>query len=479
MCAAFTAAVACGALALPGSAIAAAGFAAPQRLSATADFVDLDGVVVAPTGRTAVMWREADEGKRPSDWRYGEWVAIGPDPAHLGKPTKLALPRSLAREAFQKSLDAFPDGSLVACFQSDPRKGEAVASCAFAPPDGGFGPLREFNRLSWKLRPTFEAFARPDGRVLVVTSQRAKGKRRNWSARLLDRAGNLTAPQQIASAPDWLGASFAAADDGTVVAAWTAEEPDAAGSVDSRWMATLPAGGERFGEPRPLALPDADANSNPSLTGGGPRVVLRYRTWVGERDVERYATVGPDGAISPFVEPRRFTKKGGLSTSVLPLSSGALLGIGQSSLSAALDCDTRPFSQVGVGTLAPATGAAVTGTRLSTPGQIAEYPSAGELGDGTVIVLWGNASREGAEYRLEAAVRPPGAARFGTPQVLPGRVNGWWRFAAGGERAAIVSEVREGAGFDTPEHLEVSAFTSTGPLPAPGKRPKHPSTSCG
>lgn len=473
--AALAAAVAFGAGVVPAGALGAAGFTAPQRLSATADWVDLDDIAVAPTGRTAVMWRTADEGKRAKDWRYGEWVALGPDAAHLGQQTKLAVPTAYARDAFYKSLDAFPDGSFVACMQTDPRKGDAVAGCTFATPDGGFGPLREFNRVSWKVRPTFEAFARPDGRVLLITTQLAKGKKRTVSTRLLDRDGHATTPQFLASVPTTRGVTVAATTDGLVAATWSPTDSIEGEPVSDQQLALLAPGAERFGSPRPLALPEA---TTVTLTGGR-RIVLGSRTYYRERPIERFATVSADGALSPFVETRRFTKKGGLYTTVLPLLDGSLFGVSQSFLSAPLDCDTHPFSEIGVGGLAPSTGTAVTGTRLSTPGQIAEYPSAVELADGTVIVGWGNASREGAEYRLETAVRAPGAQQFSAPQVLPGAVSNWWTFRGGGNEALFVAKVAEGQPWESPQHLVVSAYTRSGPVAKAGKRPRHPSTSCG
>lgn len=475
--AALAAAVVLSAAGLPGSAAGEPGFAAPQRLGATADWVDLDDIAVAPTGRTAVMWRTADEGKRAKDWRYGEWVAVGPGPAELGQPVKLDVPTAYARDAFSKSLDAFADGSFVACMQTDPRKGDAVAGCTFASPTGGFGPLHEFNRVSWKVRPTFQAFARPDGRVLLITSQLAKGKRRTVSTRLLDRDGRVTAPQFLANVPSTAGVSAVAADNGLIAATWSASDSLIVGEpIKDRQLAFLAPDGERFGAPRPLAVPE---DASIALTGGR-RLLVGARSYDDDdRPVERFAMLGADGVLSPFLETRRFTKKGGLYTSVLPLGDGSLLGVSQSFASKPLDCDTRPFSEVGVGPLAPSTGTAVTGTRLSTPGQIAEYPSGVELADGTVVVVWGNAAREGSEYRLEAAVRVPGAAPFATPQVLPGPVSNWWTFASGGNAALLVAKVYEGKPYDSPQHLVVSRFTQTGPLAKAGKRPKHPSTSCG
>src|SRR6478672_11732869 len=101
-----------------------AGFTSPARLSATAPYVDLDGAVIADTGRAAVLWREVrrSPGARPPlTSRY--LVAVGQDPSHLAAPTELKAGKPFAAGDYASSLGTFPDGRLAACFQSDPRKG--------------------------------------------------------------------------------------------------------------------------------------------------------------------------------------------------------------------------------------------------------------------------------------------------------------------------------------------------------------------
>ncbi len=129
-------------------------------------------------------------------------VAMGDDAAHLGPATVIPSADRFARDEDVASLTALADGTLVACFQSAPRRNSVEAGCSFAPPGQPFGrcacPCAHRGARGMQTA----AATLGTGGVLVLSS--ALSSRRTRTIRVLRMAPDGRAPRGKRSPPPTL-----------------------------------------------------------------------------------------------------------------------------------------------------------------------------------------------------------------------------------------------------------------------------------
>ncbi|MEV4421854.1 hypothetical protein AB0L40_18000 [Patulibacter sp. NPDC049589] len=454
--------------ALPAAA-PAAGFGAPRLISPRGGAVDNPVVAVAPTGRVAVLWRTF--GRRSS--AFGYRAAIGPSVERLGRPQVVRAGSRAAGSVGGAVVLGRPGGGFVACFGDDPRRGDAVIGCSFAPPGGGFGPLRVVQRQPWNQRPGFAAAVRPDGRVALVLSRRIGGGRMALRTATVGSSGRITGARALATVHRGDPFDVATTKDGTVAVGWsTGPAADALGDRTAV-LRLMPPRADRFGPPVAFT-------SEPGIDGGvalqgGDALMVGYT--VGTSAVAgdaRWVRRLPDGTFAP---PLRLPRPGSgfVDGAVVALADGTPFAVSGASRGTDTDCGNIRAGVVGAGPLVPdATG--TTTQRLSTPGQIALYPQAATLADGTVVATWRDAFDASGASRLEVALRPAGATAFRRPQVLPRISVRDAGLATGGSGAAMAWVV--GSLPDGPSRIAVSGLRTRAPYAPAAPRPPHPATPC-
>lgn len=461
------------------------GFGEPRVLSRAAPDHEIDDPIVAvsPTGTTAVMWRDASGFERGQRFRADYLVSIGRDAAHLQAPTPIRAARTAAKLTGETQLLARPDGGFVACFdESGRRRGTATFGCSFAVPGGAFGPLRVVLREPWTKRSTVQPVVRADGTVLVLVTRTVGRARRSVSVVTLAPSGRRTTQQDLGEIRGAASASIATTTDGTVAVAWSdgpAQDYEPAGTPVLRVLSPT---GTRF---MPAAFPENKKISGGVGLVGGAALLVEYSTDpLMDGAQQRIARRLPDGTFAPpGTLPR--PGKGFVSGSALALGDGTPLAVTSSDVQSETDCGNSTGGSVGAGPLMDLTSATadddsaadgpVTTTRLSDPKQIAQYPTTALLGDGTVIVAWGDAFDGGAQSRLEVTTRRSGAATFSTPQVLPRPARSAPALAAAGDQALLAWSTGPRGGRQA---IIVSALRSAAPFAKQQRRPTDPGTSC-
>ena len=471
------------------------GFGTPTVLSRTppGGVVDDAIVAVSPTGSTAVMWREASGFDRGQTYRADYMVSLGPDASHLSSPRPIAAARTAAKLTGDSQLLAQPGGGFVACFtESGRRHGTATSGCAFAAPGHRFGPLRVVERKPWGKQSTMVAAIRADGTVLLLLSRSAGKARRSITLSALASTGQLTTMQGLGEVRGSYVPDLATLTDGTVAIAWSngpAEDFEGGRKPVLRLMAP---GSTQFGAPVAFTA-DQEVGAGVGVTGGAA-LLIDYSTGsptdgAEQRIVRRFA----DGTFAP---PKTLPRPGNgfLSGYAFPLLDGTPLAITSSDMQSESDCGNSTGGFVGAGPLVDlpppgakrgdATNGPITTERLSDPKQIAQSPSAALLGDGTVIVAWGDSFGTSGQSRIEVTTRRPAATAFSAPQVLPrDTVYGGQTLAAGGDQALLAWTVGGKASRKEDlvvarKDIVVSALRTAPPFATQQPRPAKPGTSC-
>ncbi len=472
--------------ALPAAAHAA-GFAKPVVISGSDD-ASAPRAVIAPDGRTAVLWeREIKVGRRyRSQWR----LATGPSPASLGRPTTVTIagaPHNFESPA--PFLLARPDGALVLCVRTGPTKG-----CSIAPPDGDFGPVIDVRAG----KRGFSAVVRPDNSLLVVYSNsdslpdgRITGTQ--MATATLSAAGVLGAERTLERSADEQAYNGAVepvvAADGTVAipATLPLAEKRRRLQIGLRFMAP---GSDEFGPV--VAIPGAVEEYNNLSLAGGRQLTVAYSAPLqgGKKnapEVLRVLTLQPGGVFSsPAPLPTTSTALRGVGGDrvdgfPVALPDGGILAITQRSTTAEgdFDCLNPVAGEVAAGPLGAAPAAA---QRLSARGQIALYPHAAALDDGTVIASWVDGAAEGSGlFRVEASVRLPGATAFSAGQRLPSlNETSGHLLASGGNTAALIwtSWHKGPTQWSGHQTVVISPYTADGRVAPQAPLPKRPGTSC-
>lgn len=449
----------------------ATGFGPPKPIAQRAEAIDLVGATVAPTGRTAVMWRSADFTRGIYEYR----VTAGPTPDALGGEQGVAAGTSVASNGGGAQLLGFPDGRLAACFVDDGRRhGNVTSGCAFAGSDGVFGPLRVVDRRSWKQRPTLSAAVRADGRLVLVLS-RLSNRGRPVRSLLLDQSGKRTSKRAVATLTRSDTLSMTSLDDGTVALATTrgAKADDLGRPAVLQLMAPT---ATRFSRALKFT-PDPLVEFGVGLTGGRG-LAAAYSP--GDDGRERPSSVVVRRADGSFARPRQLPRPGTgfLFGALTLLPGGSPFAVTAAQKVAVTDCSNVTASVVGAGPLVTSSKPA-TAERLSAPGQIADYPGVAALDDGTVLATWANAGDIADDLQLEVAIRAPGADRFGPArQVLPSVANGSYLLASGGNDAIIVWPSDRSAEDFSSTGVTASVLRRDAALAASAERPTRPVTSC-
>lgn len=461
------------------------GFGQPKVLTRTPKGAEIDDPVVAvsPTGSTAVLWRTASGLGRGETYSADYLIATGPDAAHLSSPRAIPAARRAARATGSSELLAQPDGGFVACFGEDRRRGAATIGCTFAAAGGRFGPLRVVARSRWENRPTMTAAVRADGTVLVLVSRVLGKARRSVELTALSPLGRLMKVHRLGEVRGDTLPTLGTTTDGTAAVAWS---NGPAGSIEGDLTPVLrlmPPGTQEFGPPVAFST-DRQVTSGVGLTGGAALLVDYTTGFLMDGAEERIVRRLPDGT---FTAPRTLPRpgRGFVGGGAIPLPDGTPLAVVASDEQSETDCGDSTGGVVGAGPLVDlgspttddsGTRGPITAERLSHPKQIAQYPSGAVLEDGTVIVAWSNAAGRDGAARVEVATRPPGAAAFNAPQVLPrDAVFGGQALAAGSDQALLAWTV---GAAGAREQIMVSALRTAPPFAEQQRRPAKPKGSC-
>lgn len=463
------------------AAAGAAGFGAPAAVSGGDDAGEFQ-MVIAPTGRTAVLYeREVRRGRRS---RYEFRAAIGPSPDRLGAPFTVKAGRRAASSDAYPTLLARPDGGFVACFPDLSERRATISGCSVAEPNGTFGALKVFDHFRRGDRAPLAAAMRPDGTTVLIGARPLGGPRaRETRVATLDPAGTMR-----------ILPSLIRRDDETDVGSSTPIVATTDGTV------AIPAvihGNRRQGERRPavrIMAPGTTAfgpvtavgteriSYELDLASAGTSLMVRYVTdGAGDESyVQRLVRRAPDGSFSPPLAPPGSQKRAMGSRYAIPfaLPSGEVLGITSytQTREGDSDCFDPGFGQVSLGPLEPAPGESASPTVLSASGQIALGPSAAAMADGTVIATWQDSSTDNASSRVEIAVRAPGATAFAAPQVMRRTIRfGAPLLAVGGDQAAVAwaTELDESR-----SEIVVASLRAQPPYAPQARRPSKPSADC-
>ncbi|MFT4034727.1 MAG: hypothetical protein QM679_04020, partial [Patulibacter sp.] len=241
-----------------------------------------------------------------------------------------------------------------------------------------------------------------------------------------------------------------------------------------------------------VAIPGAVEEDNNVVLTGGRRLTVAYSAPPagGKKNaprILRVLTLQPDASFSaPALLPRtktvlRGVGGDGVDGQVVALPSGGLFAITARSTTAEgdSDCLNPVTGEIAAGPLGAAPAAA---QRLSKRGQVAVYPNAAALDDGTVIASWTDGAGEGSGmYRVEASVRTPGATVFSDGRRFPWMSDSASHLLAnGGNTAALIwTTWRKVPGRSSRRQaVMLSRYSATGPVARQAALPKHPGTSC-
>lgn len=463
-----------GAFAAAAPAGQAAGFGPVRSVSPTSEQAEMPTAAVTPRGETAVMWRRF--GSRSRDFQY--MASVGRDAGHLRQPEIVQAGRRAAGSGGEATLLARPGGGFAACFGDLARRGTTVIGCSFSTATGHFGPMRVVERRSARERPSYRAAMRPDGKVAMVLSHRVSGGRQQLRSTTLSSRGGRGPLRSLATLGREASFSLAAVDDGTTAVAWaTPQGPDPLASWAVSLRLTAP-GKSVFGPPQTFLEGGVARAREPVRLQGGRELMVFVADpadpLAGDVIVRRF----PDGSFSG---PLRFPRPaaGALGGSVVTPADRSPLAVSVATRVAGNDCANIRTGVIGSGPLVSGAGPSRTAVqRLSKPGQIALYPAAATLADGTVIASWQNAAGPRGEARMEVAIRSARGSAFRASQVLPrlaGRRDS--ALAAGGDQAVLawlVGDLVRG-----PSYVVVSSLRKSPPYAAPAQLPKRPRTPCG
>lgn len=448
----------------------AAGFGPVRNLTPATGSVEQLDVAVAPTGETAVMWRQVG----PRVGTDGEFVAaIGPDPEHLGPPRTIQA-GGAPSTATSARLLARPTGGFVVCFNGIDGGAETFG-CAFTDGSGTFGPLRMIERRPKHDIASHQVAMRADGKLAVLLSHRF-GKGRMLRTTTLDADGILGPLRPLATFRREVRSDLATLDDGTTaVSLATTQRRNPKAAWDLALRMTAP-GQDTFGAPRNLRRNGVVRSGRGSGLEGGRE--LRVLTFGDDRQVS-VVRRRSDGSFSG---PSRLPRVGPGTRwgPVVSLADGTPLAITWAARKNDDDCANLGLGVIGSG---PLTAAGQSRPRrsvqlLSQPGQLAFNPLAATLADGTAVASWQNATSASASARVEVAIRPAGSSRFLPSQALP-RLAQWWehQLVAGGNHAVLAWI--DGDPFDGPSRVVMSSLRQSPPYAAPARLSKRPRAPCG
>lgn len=448
----------------------AVGFGPVRSLSPATGIVDQIAVAVAPTGETAVMWRQGG----PDDFQFV--AAIGRDAENLGPARPVEPARGAASRAAGARLLARPAGGFVACFHAGDRRADAFG-CSFTDESGTFGPLRVVERRSFRDDPSQQVAMRSDGKLAILLRHRVAPGRLRLRTTTLDDQGRLGPIRPLATVLRGGSASLATTDDGVTGVMLTEPRRRDQGRIGRPSLRLTASGQDVFGAAKSF-LPNGAAKPLESARLDGGRE-LRMTASVLDDSIGGDLIVRrrPNGAFSaPLRLPR--PAPGFLGGTVVVPPGGTPFAITAATRESQTDCSDVSAGVVGSGPLVSrrTTSRTTTTQRLSKPGQIAFQPTAATLADGTVIAAWENGVTDGGDTRLEVAIRPSGATRFGPSQVLPELATWGMDLAAGGDQAILAWMV--GDHVDGPSHVVVSSLRQEPPYAPPAKLPRRPRMPC-
>lgn len=448
----------------------AAGFGPVRSLSPATGMVDQLSVAVAPTGETAVMWRQVG----PKDGDVQFVAAIGPDAENLGPPQVVEPARGRPSRVAGVRLFARPNGGFVACFDGGDHRTVAFG-CSFTTDDDRFGPLQVVERRSRSTDPTYNLAMRSDGKLAVLFGHRAAKNVRLWST-TLDDQGRLGLIRPFATVSANASVRLATTDDG--ITAVTLVEPSRrdTGVLGRPMLRLTAAGGEIFGTAQSV-LPRGAIRSLASFSlDGGRELRITATDWDDSIDGNVIIRRRANGSFSaPLRLPR--PASGFLGGTVVAPPGRAPLAVTAARRESQSDCSNVSAGVVGSGPLLsrPSRSRSTT-QRLSKPGQVALEPTAAALADGTVVAAWENGVNEIGYTRLEVAVRPSRSTKFQPSQVLPELATSGSELAAGGDQAILAWLV--GDHIDGPAHVVVSSLRQGPPYATPARLPKRPRMPC-
>lgn len=468
-------------LLLPAAAPAAR-FGAPVIVSGKDDATDAT-VAIAPNGRTAVLYRKW---RGPRDRRDSIRVAIGRDPEHTGTARTLAVgARTAAGYDFRPQLLARPDGGFIACFPDNSKRRPRVTGCSIASPTGGFGPLIPFGGGA---ETPMSVVVRPDSSAVVLIQRSSSDRdgsnvRTTTSVVTISAEGQASAERPVPRAQEEYVSGYSSAiavtSDGTVAIPAAIPVP---GTQYGRrpGLRLMAPGSDTFG---PIVPVSTDQYTSSITLRGGRELLVSYDAATGGEDdpgtpvVVRRLSDGSFAAPQGFSSAVKTPDPGGLGVTSALLPSGDLIGATSafSTREGDADCFDQVAGQVRVGPLG-APGSPQPTTRLSTRGQIALHAQIATLDDGTAIAAWENAAGLNGSMRIEVAVRAPGAASFGRPQVMPQLAADDWthQIITSGNHAALLWTSSSRGKF----RATLSTLRTTGPYAKFARLPSHPKANC-
>ncbi|MDO9354138.1 MAG: hypothetical protein Q7T55_10610 [Solirubrobacteraceae bacterium] len=480
---ALAAGVVVSALAIPASA-SAAGFGAPVKISGKDDLYTDPMAVMAPSGRTALLYGRG----RGQGTRLQYRLALGDSADRLSAPRTLTLPGTPAGARFLGAeLLARTDGTFVLCLTRITRTGKSQG-CSIAPPGQSFGALATLPGPPTSLR----AIARPDGTtVLLRTNTRStpnsRVKQVSSTMLTLDASGRPGPERPFVRTKDEFDFNLSFSDerdaavltDGTI--AIRANYPDPKDRDTTRLGIRLMApGADAFG---PIVPVPGILASNDIALVGGPVLTVSYRTTeapgLNGPDVVRAVQRRPDGTFGPTLtvpgpQPRSYEDYLSAALGVQP--DGGLFTVTARTEPDPdyPDCDFLVSGAVSTGAFTPV-GQPGTEQVLSDPKQIALQPQAASLADGTAIAAWQEGLGESGLRRVVVAIRPAGATSFNRPRRLPQVTASpsLVTLLAAGEHAALVWQAE-----DRDHSVVVSTLRSAPPYAAFVPPARHPGTSC-
>lgn len=447
----------------------AAGFGPVRSLSPATGMVDQLSVAVAPTGETAVMWRQIG----PKDGDFQFVAAIGPDAENLGPAQVVEPTRGRPSRVAGVRLFARPHGGFVACFDGGDHR-TATFGCSFTQ-DGSFGPRQVIERRARRAEPTYDLAMRSDGKLAVLLGHRVAKSVRLRST-TLDDQGRLGPTRPFATVSRKASVRLATTDDGVTAVALVEPSRRDKGFLGRPMLRLTAAGGEVFGKAQ-RALPRAAVRSLASFSlDGGRELRITATDWDDSINGDVIVRRRRNGS---FTAPLRLPRpaSGFLGGTAVAPPGRTPLAVTAATRESQSDCSNVSAGVVGSGPLlSRPTRSRSTTQRLSKPGQISFEPTATALADGTVIAAWENGVDEIGYTRLEVAVRPAKATRFRPSQVLPELATSGKELASGGDQAILAWLV--GDHIDGPAHVVVSSLRQAPPYAIPARLPKRPQMPC-
>lgn len=448
----------------------AAGFGAVRSMSPATGMVDQLSVAVAPTGETAVMWRQVG----PKDGDFQFVAAIGPDAENLGPAQVVEPTQGRPSRVAGVRLFARPHGGFAACFDGGDHRTSAFG-CSFTTQDYGFGPLQVIERRARRADPGYDLAMRPDGKLAVLLGHRVAKSVRLRST-TLDDQGRRGSTRPFATVSPKAAVRLATTADGVTAVALAEPSRRDQGFLGRPKLRLTAAGGEVFGKARSVLPPDAVGSLVSFSLDGGRELRITAADW---DDSINGNVIVRRRANGSFAAPLRLPRpaSGFLGGTVVAPPGRTPLAVTAATRESQSDCSNVSAGVVGSGTLLSSpTRSRSTTQRLSKPGQISFEPTAAALADGTVITAWENGVDDIGYTRLEVAVRPATATRFRPSQVLPELATSGKELASGGDQAILAWLV--GDHIDGPAHVVVSSLRQAPPYATPARLPKRPQMPC-